>query len=166
MTSKKYYHRSKYSSFKFNLDLSDEIGLHCGTLEQANSRPGKYLYELEVDITNMCELTNVLDQHWTGARFIRELYGSGIIDSAMQLQYMKEFRDEFPPLNDDHYKSEFCRNILKTLGYTGFIYPNQVEGEGHSICIIDESVIKVVTPLIEDLADWSAEFKLYESLWD
>ena len=164
-----YYHRSIYDNLTFNLELSTEIGLHCGTLEQANKRPGKYLYELEVDTSNVCELNNALDTHWSGLDFLRELLSSKIIDSAKYTNYVKEFRAAAPydGINENKYKAEFGRKILTELGYTGFIYPHRVEGGGNSLCIIEKSIIKNIKPITESCKkDWHTEFKLYETLWD
>ena len=161
-----FYHKSTYNNLTFNLELSKEIGLHCGTFEQANNRPGNYLYELVVDTSKMCELKDSLDIHWSGLSFLRELQGAGIIDAEQYSNFVKEFRDKLPAGDQEMYKSEFCRKVLRTLGYTGFIYANHVEGEGNSICIIDKDVIKTITPISEALHNWSSEFKLYENLWD
>lgn len=167
--NKIYYHRSLHDNLTFNLELSNEIGLHCGTIEQANKRPGDYLYELEVDTSNICELKNALDTHWSGLDFLRELLSSEIINSTKYNDYVKEFRATAPydGINEDKYKAAFGRKILTDLGYTGFIYPNRVEGGGRSLCIIDKNIIKNIKPIAESYdSSWHAEFKLYESLWD
>lgn len=139
-----FYFRTNNYPFKFNLRLSNEIGLHCGTLEQASKFKGKYLYRIAIDTSNMFNLHTDITSGFYDLQFLEILKRYNIIDDSKYNDILMSFRSEPYILDKQKYFSTQYRKLLDELGYTGFIYPNLVEGQGMSVCVIDEFAIRHV----------------------
>lgn len=142
-----FYHRSMYKNLSFDTNKSEEIGLHCGTLEQANEFPGIFLYKLTVDTSKMCTLKNDVTSTYGGLEFLHELLRSNVINKERFDICITELRSNIDDVNKKSYYSQYYRKLLNSLGFTGFIYPNEVEGDGNSICIIDSSAIRNIVSI-------------------
>lgn len=142
------YHRSMYKNLSFDTNKSEEIGLHCGTVEQTNKFPGTFLYKLTVDTSKMFTLKNDVTSTYGGLDFLHELLRSTIINKEQFDTCITELRSNMDSVNKKSYYSQYYRKLLNSLGFTGFIYPN--EGErvgGNSICIIDSTAIKNIVSI-------------------
>lgn len=169
------YHSSDSSQFIFDISKSKEIGLHCGTKEQAKALRQKYLYQLVVDTSKMCFLKKDITSTYGSLDFLYALFHAKIITEETKNKCINEIRKAgfigHGSASEFAY-SNYYRNLLQSLGFTGFIYPNAIEGAGNSICIIDKNIIQDIQPVLETF-DYDSksttlveEFKEYEKLWE
>ena len=133
-------------NFKFDPSSSKEIGLHCGTLEQSNNFSGTFLYRLTVDTSKMFTLNYDVTSTYGSMDFLTALRQSGTISADVYDNSVEEIRTKgiSDSSNKEQAYSKYYRDLILSMGYTGFIYPNEVEGEGDSVCIVDSATIKSI----------------------
>ena len=127
-------------------ELSQEVGLHCGTREQAHNRhPDGYLYEVHVTPGYTSFHFNEDINDWHGFEFWR-LLKQNYIGSESDLMALRSQLQNCYDVNKRKQYSDTYRNYLVSHGYDAFTYPNGVEGQGTSLCILRTAI---VTELLE-----------------
>lgn len=138
------YHSSNNKNLSIPLDFnkSREIGLHCGSLEQAIKKGHKYIFEINIKSDFKClHLTEDCIYLFSDLKFADVLLNAHVIDSINYLQLVKTLRSHAADVNKDFAYSKIYRELLLDKGYVALDYPNDIEGEGKSICIFDNSII-------------------------
>lgn len=130
-----------------NIDLSKvdlnvfqdykEVGMHCGTLEQAITRKihkgYKYINELKVSNYNFLQF-NSDEQHWT-PNIVSAMISIILKDNTLRNNLRAGALE---------YNTKLCRDWFIEHNYSGFCYPNTSEGPGLSYCICDLSIVDSV----------------------
>ena len=151
------YHRSKAIIHDFNTELSKEIGLHCGTREQADSKiDNKYLYQIELNNIGLAHITEDVEGSYGSIEFLNILIDSNIIDSLDYNNLLSKLRSKSDSKDKELEYSKIYRDFLLKKGFYGFTYPNRIEGEGISYCLISEKAIRsirLVPEIIKELAE-------------
>lgn len=138
------YHSSNNKNLSIPLDFnkSREIGLHCGSLEQAIEKGNKYIFELNIKSNFKClHLTEDCIYLFSDLKFAEVLLNASVIDSVGYSQLVKTLRSHAADTNKDFAYSKIYRELLLNRDYVALDYPNDIEGEGKSICIFDNSII-------------------------
>lgn len=132
-------------SFPLNFNLSKEVGLHCGTLEQATTKNGTdYVYKVTLKPPFECvHLQSDTESTYGSMEFLYNLFHSGIIDDLDFNNLFMLLRDKAGDKDKERAYSKIYRNFLLKKGFSAFDYPNNVEStsKDKSICIIDNSII-------------------------
>lgn len=132
-------------SFPLNFNLSKEVGLHCGTLEQATTKNGTdYVYEVTLKPSFDCaHLKSDTESSYGSMEFLYNLLDSGIIDDLDFNNLLMLLRDKAGDKDKQKAYSKIYRDFLLEKEFKAFDYPNTVEStsKDKSICIIDNSII-------------------------
>lgn len=132
-------------SFPLNFNLSKEVGLHCGTLEQATTKNGTdYVYEVTLKPSFVCaHLKSDTESTYGSMEFLYNLFDSSIIDDLDFNDLLMLLRDKARDKDKQKAYSKIYRSFLLEKGFNAFDYPNTVEGtsKDKSICIIDNNII-------------------------
>lgn len=132
-------------SFPLNFNLSKEVGLHCGTLEQATTKNGTdYVYEVTLKPSFACaHLKSDTESTYGSMEFLYNLFDSSIIDDLDFNTLLMLLRDKAGDKDKEKEYSKIYRSFLLDKRFKAFDYPNTVEGtsKDKSICIIDNNII-------------------------
>jgi hypothetical protein len=132
-------------SFPLNFNLSKEVGLHCGTLEQAKTKNGTdYVYEVTLKPSFACaHLKSDTESSYGSMEFLYNLFHSGIIDDLDFNNLLILLRDKAGDKDKQKAYSKIYRDFLLEKEFKAFDYSNNVEStsKDKSICIIDNSII-------------------------
>ena len=132
-------------SFPLNFNLSKEVGLHCGTLEQATTKNGTdYVYKVTLKPSFACaHLKSDTESSYGSMEFLYNLFHSGIIDDLDFNNLLMLLRDKAGDKDKQKAYSKIYRDFLLEKEFKAFDYPNTVEGtsKDKSICIIDNNII-------------------------
>jgi hypothetical protein len=145
MTTKTLYHATNSDYDEFDLAYtSSQMGIHLGTIDQANDVVQSHLNNEEENIFFLkveCSFKNTIRLEdfggWQSFQLvlsINEITGSKLNTSA---------------------SSHSIRNHLIRLGYDSVVYSNDFEGEGDSyISLIPQKQTKIISKkLVEDIVD-------------
>ena len=143
-----YYTSSDIKIDSFDESKSKEVGLHCGTKEQAIKKGGRFLYEIKLKSnTRICHLVRDDGSDYGSFSFLSVLKDSDLITKEELLKLSKEFRNGMTgdPEKDKFVLSKRYREFFKERGFDAFDYPNYIEGNGEpSICILSGDVIESI----------------------
>ena len=146
------YHGTNKELSNIDFLSSKELGLHAGTLEQAQNK-GKIIYQIDVDKnTPTLNLHDDLTSgYFSSPEFLILLKNNNIIgdmDFENLYQTLRLYSGED---GENKYKgySEAYRNFLLNKGFKLIKYPNKAEGSGYSYIILDDSIIKSIKNIDE-----------------
>lgn len=146
------YHGTNKELSNIDFLSSKELGLHAGTLEQAQNK-GKIIYQIDVDKnTPTLNLHDDLTSgYFSSPEFLILLKNNNIIgdmDFENLYQTLRLYSGED---GENKYKgySEVYRNFLLNKGFKLIKYPNKAEGSGYSYIILDDSIIKSIKNIDE-----------------
>lgn len=146
------YHGTNKELSNIDFLSSKELGLHAGTLEQAQNK-GKIIYQINVDKnTPTLNLHDDLTSgYFSSPEFLILLKNNNIIgdmDFENLYQTLRLYSGED---GENKYKgySEAYRNFLLNKGFKLIKYPNKAEGSGYSYIILDDSIIKSIKNIDE-----------------
>lgn len=140
-----FYHASSDKlSYPIDFNKSKEIGLHIGTEEQALSFNRNYLYKLGIDKSIKCLDIKDSVNGYGDYDFSNTLVYYGVMtnEQASELPYYISRLN--PRTWQEKWRacSKVYRDLLLNAGYSAIRYSNRVEGDGYSLCVFDNSVIK------------------------
>lgn len=142
-----YFYHASFDKLSYPIDFnkSKEIGLHIGTEEQALSFNRKYLYKIGIDKSIRClDIKQDSTDGYGGREFSNTLVYYGVMtdEQASELPgYIRRLNLGTTEEWQCAYSKVF-RDLLLNAGYSALGYLNRVEGEGYSLCVFDNSVIK------------------------
>ena len=146
------YHGTNKELSNIDFLSSKELGLHAGTLEQAQNK-GRIIYQIDVDKnTPTLNLHDDLTSgYFSSPKFLILLKNNNIIgdmDFENLYQTLRLYSGED---GENKYKgySEAYRNFLLNKGFKLIKYPNKAEGNGYSYIILDDSIIKSIKNIDE-----------------
>lgn len=143
------YHASRVSNLsKDNVSISKnaDVGLHCGTLDQADSRAKNmhlYIYEIIIAPTKILTIDEDLDSMWDDPRS----WMYAVNDPKLQASFCD---------TQGGHNGEGIRTVLLDNGYDVVEYPNEIEGnkdnndhKKYSYIVLTKDVIVSIQPSAE-----------------